>query len=255
MPQGLQALGNYTWSHAIDDVSNDFSAGTLDKGNADFDVRHSFTAALLYTPSYKRSGSGCLHGAVEQLANGWHLSGLAIAHTGTPGNVTAGLYTEPSGQVITARPDLVPGVPVLLPAPGQVGGKKLNVAAFTLPPLYNTGYLFSFCTTPGCPQDLTDFSRQGTTPRNYVRLPGLYQFNVSLARQVQFNERVNMQLRVEAYDVTNHASAGYYNLAWSAGSTLFGLPSSTASSGGNGTNPLYNLGGPRSIQLSGKLQF
>jgi hypothetical protein len=37
--KGLQALGNYTWSHAIDDVSNDFSTGTLDRANADFDVR------------------------------------------------------------------------------------------------------------------------------------------------------------------------------------------------------------------------
>jgi hypothetical protein len=208
-------------------------------------------------PTYQGGGSGFVHGALKQLANGWHLSGFAIAHTGTPGNVTAGSYVTPNGQQIAARPDLVPGVPLMLPVPGQVGGTKVNVAAFTLPPLYNTGYLFSSCQTPGCPQDLTDFLRQGTTPRNYLRLPGLYQFNVSLARQVQFTERVNLQLRVEAYDVTNHASAGYYNLSWSAGNTTFGLPAAnqTASSGANGTNPLYNLGGPRSIQLSAKLQF
>ena len=255
--KGLQALVNYTWSHAIDDVSNDVNTGTLDRGNADFDVRHSFTAAFLYTPTYQRSGSGFVNGTVSHLANGWHLSGFAIAHTGTPGNVTAGTYTGPNGETFAARPDLVPGVPLWLPAPGIVGGKKANVAAFTLPTLYNPGYLFSFCQTPGCPQDLTDFARQGTTPRNYLRMPGLYQFNVAVARQVQLTERANLQLRVEAYDVTNHASAGYYNLSWSAGSSLYGVPAAnqTASSGGNGTNPLYNLGGPRSIQLSAKLQF
>jgi hypothetical protein len=258
MRKGLQLLANYTWSHSIDTISNDYSFGALDRASSDFDVRNNFTTALLYTPTFHLNGSGFLHGVGSHLANGWHLSGFAIAHTGTPGNIQAGLYTVPSnGLQITARPDLVPNVPLWLPAPGNPAGKKVNVAAFTLPPLYNPGYEFSFCQTPGCPQDLTDFARQGTTPRNYVRLPGLYQFNLSLARQIQFTEKVDLQLRAEGYNVTNHQSAGYYNLSWSPGSTLFGLPAanSTAASGANGTNPLYNLGGPRSIQLSAKLQF
>jgi hypothetical protein len=53
----MQALASYTWSHSIDNISNDSStSNTLatlfdpneDRGPSDFDVRHSFTGAITY---------------------------------------------------------------------------------------------------------------------------------------------------------------------------------------------------------------
>jgi hypothetical protein len=55
LSQGLQALASYTWSHSIDISSTDAFANYLntpssvanpniDRGNSDFDIRHSFTA-------------------------------------------------------------------------------------------------------------------------------------------------------------------------------------------------------------------
>ncbi len=246
LSKGLQVLGNYTWSHAIDTVSNDFAVGTLDRSDADFDVRHSATAALVYaTPGVRRT-SGFGNAVLRGAANDWHLALFAIAHTGTPGNVTAGNYVGSNGLQSAARPDRVLSQPLWISAPGQAGGKRVNPAAFSLPPLY-----------PGVPSyDTTDFARQGTLPRNAIELPGLYQFNTSVSRRVALTERVNLQLRVETYNVANHPNFGYYNLAWgpTVGSS-FGLPSQMASAALNGTNTLYNLGGPRSIQLSAKLQF
>jgi hypothetical protein len=51
MAHGLQTLASYTWSHAIDWASGDSAASVafpLQRGNADFDVRNNFTAALVY---------------------------------------------------------------------------------------------------------------------------------------------------------------------------------------------------------------
>ena len=45
--RGFQALANYTWSHAIDTASDEFS-GDFARGSAGFDVRHNFSAALTY---------------------------------------------------------------------------------------------------------------------------------------------------------------------------------------------------------------
>ncbi len=46
--QGLQVLASYTWSHSID-----FGSQNLDfaqtRGSSDFDVRHSFSGAAVYT--------------------------------------------------------------------------------------------------------------------------------------------------------------------------------------------------------------
>jgi len=59
---------NYTWSHALDDVSNGGVTGfiqdsvlaqltpttlTTNYGNADYDIRHVFTADFIYTPKFK----------------------------------------------------------------------------------------------------------------------------------------------------------------------------------------------------------
>src|SRR5205814_2306699 len=56
LSRGLQAIGSYTWSHSIDNGSNDSTAlpgaGKIDynaeRGPSDFDVRHSFSGALTY---------------------------------------------------------------------------------------------------------------------------------------------------------------------------------------------------------------
>jgi outer membrane receptor protein involved in Fe transport len=66
LSRGLQALASYTWSHSIDTASagsfygnaNAFlpSGASLDRGPSDFDLRHTFSAALTYDlPSPKRN--------------------------------------------------------------------------------------------------------------------------------------------------------------------------------------------------------
>src|SRR5215213_6333042 len=52
LSRGLQALASYTWAHAIDEISDEQLStqgiNNVVRGNADFDIRRNFSAALSY---------------------------------------------------------------------------------------------------------------------------------------------------------------------------------------------------------------
>src|SRR5205823_3750228 len=61
LSRGFQMLANYTWSHAIDSgISNEAALDNAGRGNADFDVRHNFSAAGTYDLP-KLTGTGSLN--------------------------------------------------------------------------------------------------------------------------------------------------------------------------------------------------
>jgi len=130
-------------------------------------------------------------------------------------------------------------MPFYLRGPQYPGGKAFNGAAFTSPP------------------DGT----QGDLGRNVLRGFGAWQQDFAIRRQFHFGDRVNLQFRVEFFNVFNHPNFG--NPVASLSDPLFGLSTRTlanslvSSQGGfnGGLNPLYQFGGPRSTQLALKLQF
>jgi hypothetical protein len=88
---------------------------------------------------------------------------------------------------------------------------------------------------------------------------GAWQADFAVQRQFHFTERVGLRFRSEFFNIFNHPNFVPPNN--SLISPLFGhstqtLASSLGSGGPNGGfNPLYQIGGPRSIQLALKLQF
>ncbi len=88
---------------------------------------------------------------------------------------------------------------------------------------------------------------------------GAAQADLAFQRQFHLTERMQLRFRGEFFNIFNHPNFGppTNNLT----SPLFGystatLASSLGSGGANGgLNPLYQIGGPRSIQLALKLQF
>ena len=90
-------------------------------------------------------------------------------------------------------------------------------------------------------------------------VPGRRQFDLALRRQFNLTERLNLQFRLEAFNVFNHAN--FARPVADISNPLFGQATSMFSrglgSGGttSGLNPLYQVGGPRSLQLSLKLNF
>jgi len=80
-----------------------------------------------------------------------------------------------------------------------------------------------------------------------------------LRRQFQLWERLSLQARADFFNIFNHPNFGspINNMS----SPLFGqstqmLGASLGSGGqGGGLNPLYQIGGPRSVRLALKLLF
>jgi hypothetical protein len=167
---------------------------------------------------------------------GWSVDSFILARRAPPVDVVGGIVFE-DGIAVYPRPDLVPGVPLVLYGSQYPGGKIFNSSAFTEPP---TG-------------------QQGNFGRNVLRSFGSAQADVAFQRQFHFKERVQLRFRGEFFNIFNHPNFGppTNNLT----SPLFGLStqtlaSSLGSGGANGGfNPLYQIGGPRSIQLELKLQF
>ena len=249
LANGLQALLNYSWSHSIDNASNDNVAvfsNTLvplsaqgDRGNSDFDVRHSFSGAVTYTlPSVGRQR------AIKYVTEGWSVDGVAVARSGVPFNAAL-LFSSPGpiGRVLS-RPDLVPGQPFWIAQPGAPGGKILNSI---LDP--NTGAIIGGAfLAPSAP-------RQGTEGRNVIPGFGLTQVDLSVGRKFPITERVSLQFRTDAFNVFNHP-----NFSNPSGILDLGDPTqlqapSMLNVGLGGLNPLFQEGGPRSLQLSLRLTF
>src|SRR5579863_7777580 len=91
---GLSLIGNYTFSHSLDNLSttfsetnNAFSLGytnpfnpKMDYGNNDLDVRHRLVLAPIYAePFFKNQ-----HNLLGEVVGGWEIAGIYQAHTGTP---------------------------------------------------------------------------------------------------------------------------------------------------------------------------
>jgi hypothetical protein len=245
LSHGLQALASYTWSHSIDVASTDsglnasvgFSDPNNDRGDSDFDVRHAFSAAVTYdvpVPNWNPVADAILHD--------WSIDTIVTARSATPVDLVAGFGFGPFFSF--TRPDLVPGQPLYLDDPDAPGGRRFNPAAFAAPP-------------PG---------RQGTLGRNVLRGHPVNQVDLALRREFDLTERVRLQFRAEFFNILNHPNFGDPGAGEFLGSKFlfdprFGRSTSmlgrSLGSGGvnGGFNPLYQVGGPRSIQFALKLLF
>ena len=82
---------------------------------------------------------------------------------------------------------------------------------------------------------------------------GATQADVAFQRKFVFTEQLNLRFRAEFFNIFNHPNFGPPNNSLS--SPLFGhstqtLASSLAGQAGAGFNPLYQIGGPRLVQLA-----
>jgi hypothetical protein len=251
LASGIQALVSYTWSHSIDTASAGSSFGNLsnalvpglnpnvNRGSSDFDVRNAFSGGITYDiPATK---TNTLANAVLQ---GWSVENIIQVRSAPPVDI----YNGNLGQIITSntnvRPDLVPGQPLYLFGSRSPGGKALNPAAFTNPPLDpNTGIPL----------------RQGNLGRNALRGFGASQWDFAVHRDFPIHESLRLQFRAEMFNVLNHPN--FAQPVRDISKAQFGLSTETlaqslgANVGNGGFLALYQLGGPRSVQLALKLTF
>lgn len=250
LSRGLQALISYTWSHSIDIASNDSSANvpaevvdvSQDRGDSDFDVRHSASAALTYKIPVNRSM------VLHSLLKDWAIDSIFSARSATPVNVY--FTTIAPFGVYQLRPNRRADVPLYIEDKAEAGGRRINPAAFVVQ-------------TP---------TSQGSVGRNSVRGYPFWQLDFALRRQFRLTERFDLQFKAELFNAFNHpnfgdprfedmslglASGGQFfpNAAFGRSTAMLGRSLASGGTGTGGLNPLYQVGGPRSIQLSLRAQF
>jgi hypothetical protein len=239
LSRGFQAVASYTWSHSIDDVSSDFGID-LDRGPSDFDVRHSFSAAVSYEIPAPSFGT-VAHGVLRD----WAVDTIVHSQTATPVNIIARSQVALAGTVTNFRPDLIPGIPLYLDDPLAPGGRRFNN---TVDPSH-PGCKGPFCMPPA--------NRQGSLGRNAMRAFPLNQIDLSLRRSFRLREDVALLFRTDIFNIFNHPNFGDPNprltqATFGQATTMFGRGVSVGSAG---LSPIYQIGGPRSMQFSMKLQF
>jgi hypothetical protein len=263
LSHGLQALVSYSWSHSLDlnsgDASSPWGGASVgipsnlynikqEYGDSDFDIRHTFSAAVTYDfPTNHLSNP-----FVSGLLRNWSIDSINSARSGAPFNVAyqplnPGAFTSPQGGTFLIRPDRVPGQPLYINDQKAPGGKRLNLAAFSIPSVVG----------------------QGTEGRNTIRGFPLLEMDVALRRQFNLTERMKLQFRAEGFNVINHPN--FANPLNNLGTCAQGVPCTPVYGWGtsqtmlnqsmagdvytNGFGTLYQVGGPRSLQLAIKLQF
>jgi len=230
----VQALANYTWSHSIDNASTSgfhsfLQTGTLnsERGSSDFDVRHSFSGTVTVDLPSARGGF------LRRVTENWSLAGVAQARSGLPIQITTTSISGVGSFVQESRPNLLPGIPTWVPDATAGPGKKLNVNAFATPPA----------------------GSQGNLPRNSIYGLGISQIDLSIQRDFPITERVRLSFRTDAFNVLNHPNFANPFSDWEPSSPSFGVFNQMLNRGLGGLNALYQIGGPRSLQLSLRLAF
>ena len=232
--RGLSFLSHYTISKLIDDSS--FSSGNvaflggttavqdyknlrLERSVSSMDIPQRLVLSFAYELPFGRGRALGANWAkpVNAVLGGWSLDGLLTFSKGYP------IVPTLQGGVLwegTQRPNLI-GDPSTQGSVESRINHYFNTAAFSRPAA----------------------DTFGTAPRtlNY-RTPGIKNADMSLLKNFNFTESKRLQLRMEAFNVTNTVTFGTPNAIF--GSSGFGVISGYA--GGRG---------PRELQMAAKFYF
>jgi carboxypeptidase family protein/TonB-dependent receptor-like protein len=240
LSRGLTALASYSFSHCIDYGSQNYLL-SYQRGDCDFDVRHNFSAAL----SYDLPNLGH-HRFVDAVLHHWGLDERFSARTAFPVTLNGNEFLQPNDQLFFGGLNFVPGQPVYLygancssvlqglgdlaPGQGCPGGRAINPNAFTAPS-----------------------SGLGDVPRNFTSGLGAWQMDFAVRRDFPIHERLKLQFRAEAFNIFNHPNFGVINPSF--GTSTFGQFTGTLANSLGVLSPLYQMGGPRSMQFALKVIF
>lgn len=242
---------NYTWSHALDEISNGgflpfggnatspidpFNLALLNYGNADYDLRHNLNGNYLIRLPY--------FGGPKMITDGWMLGGTLFWHTGFPFSVTSSNASNG------------------LNGTGGYGGTMLAQIINPNVPRHCGKAITTSCLGPAAGQPGSNFADPGSfygvgQERNQFFGPGYFNtdFTVIKSFAIPGLESGRFQLAAQAYNVLNHPN--FSNPVFDADNTsAFGTVQSTVSV----PTSVYGsfLGGdasPRIIQLKGEFRF
>jgi hypothetical protein len=189
LSQGIQFTTAYTWSHAIDEVSDVFDlAGTrsmpqnslnraAERADASFDVRQRFASSLVWNLPFARE---------NVVIGGWQLAGILTIQTGQPFTLYSGYDVNLDGN-LTDRLNSTSGITEI-----NEGSERYRV------PL-DVASQRSLVAPVGS---------DGAVARNSFRAPGIAGVDLSINKHFRFDEKRDFELRVEFFNLLNRAHFG-----------------------------------------------
>jgi outer membrane receptor protein involved in Fe transport len=227
LARGLTVDANYVWAHSIDNFANFFGLNAasaaaqnqndlkFERGESEFDVRHQFKSSFLY--QLPLPGANPM---VRRMTQGWEVSGIMTARTGTPFTVVTGRSIG-DGQN-NQRANLT-GADLWSGAPRALYARALNPAAFAVPTAVDpaTGFVL------------------GNAGKSILTGSPQVNWNLAIHRNFPMFERGVLQFRAEFFNAFNQVN--YSNPVNSMANPNFGQ--------------ILGAGSPREIQLALKLNF
>ncbi len=267
--RGYQYGLNYTWSHAFDDADNGAGSGSsgpayaypgyfnLNRSQSGYDRTNNLQLWGIYQLPFGANKPFLTHGVAGAIFGGFQLTGQLSHISGAPFTVSpsSSAINTPGAaeyaQLIApyhqlgghARTAALNGVP----QSNVTGGKAwFDPASFNNPtePQYTNPSLPNYinCSVPSCMVS----PNFGNTRRNEFRGPGVTNINASVTRSFKIYRESEFQIRVEAFNLVNHAElVSNPNVTYAGGT--FGYITSFAL--GNNASPT------RTIQFSGRFNF
>ena len=229
----------YTFSKALTDAPDqnatveDSEDYTNERGHATFDRNHVFTASYVYDLPFLNKGRHWYNRAL----GGWRLSGTVQAQMG------AWLTPVVSTAIGTRRADLLGAIKYFDPRqvqsfviPANPNGLAANYA---FDPRHRTVAADGTVTNPDASFATPPANRFGSSGVGVLRGPGRHNWDMVLSKNTKLREKIELQMRFEAYNVWNHVN--------------FRNPNVTLSSRDFGT--VSDAGAPRLLQVALKLIF
>jgi Carboxypeptidase regulatory-like domain/TonB dependent receptor len=236
--RGLQGQVSYTYSRCLttgsgtsgleqsNNAQDDPYNRLYDYGLCSFDIRNTLVVNGLYSLPFRGS----------RLVEGWQFATILSANSGLPVNVVegGGADTALIGIISADRPNYNGACPG---GKGQVLGKWyewFNESCYSIP-------------APGALGEVGKFSLEG---------PGLLDLDASIIKNTRITERLNMQLRVEFFNVLNHTNFGLpnNNVMANPAALAIDIPNAVGNAGDAGANVLTSTSS-RQIQFGLKLLF
>ena len=235
--EGLQFQSNYTWSKALDFVSDaffnraaggsdgilpgDISRRDLEYGPADFDVRHRFITSLIYRLPLARR---------NRWMGGWTIGSILTLQTGLPFTLhSTGFDANQDGHFNDRINFVVPG-----PLRDIIDHSQSPADGY-----FKTDDLV--LSTPAPAENLGLWTL-GKLGRNVLTGPGYAAVDISLAKQFQLTEDARFQLQLNFFNLLNRSNFALdRGVAGNFASSQFGRATATY--------------GPRVVQIAARIDF
>jgi hypothetical protein len=188
MSKGLLLKGSYTWSKAIDMTDEDGWASVgwnspevfhRNRAASGFDRTHIFNIGWVYELPFGKNGVFFKSGIASKVFGGWNVNGVMASYTGTPFGIGA------------------PGTSLDDPGNSQTANQVKSSVSYSRGIGSNATW---FDTTAFAPVTTVAF---GTSGRNILRAPGVWNTDLMINRKFQITERINTDFRAEFYNLPN----------------------------------------------------